>query len=129
MKTNILLLAIALFISCNQTEKLYIRTYTTITEDGKQVTTDTVSAVNGDYFDIDLNSVNNGEHYIGSKNIESPTSMENFRLIRVAVTDDKGDVLKFKSTTDFMNFMSVRGFEMKDQKDKRYGTAYTFKKK
>jgi len=103
---------------------LYIKTSTTI---GK-ITSDTLTKITSDYFEVTLGSVR-GKGYSAGKTIEEATSMENFRFIFFAITDKDGNALYFKSSADFLNYMSERGYEMADQVKNKYGADYTFKKK
>ena len=116
-------------ICCNfsdTTPKIYIKTTTLI----GQNKSDSLSIVNTDYFDVGLcQFVDRSKGYYAGKDIENPTSTENFRSIFFKVSNEDGSELYFKTSTEFLNFMSERKYEMVSQTTSKYCTDYTFKKK
>ena len=54
---------------------------------------------------------------------------KNFEFVEYVITDEKGKLLKFNTTTAFLNFMSERGYSLLDQVKNKYSIDYTFKKK
>lgn len=133
---NVLLLFAMLFtiISCNPLEKapnLYIRTTTSI-ENGKSKV-DSVSIVNSDYFEVGLLSFSEvSKGFMASKYVVVPTSLEDFKMVYFVISNEDGSDLYFKSSTEFLNYMAERKYEMVDQtKSKKIDNDidYTFKKK
>src|SRR5687768_11050564 len=99
MKTQLcfLLIVTLCFISCNQSETLYVKTSTADIIESKTAQTDSVLTVNTDYFQIDLKSVNKGKYYIASKQIAKPTSNDSYRSVIKVITNEKGEPEHFKS--------------------------------
>jgi len=136
-KTLLFTLSILLLIisSCNNapesssnSEKLYIKTSTTIGVGENQWSTEAVSEVTSDYFEVSLSSLT--DHvYEGEKILEKPISTKNFKYVFFVISDKDGNQIKFKESTEFLNFMFARGYEMVDQVKNDYGADFTFKKK
>ena len=138
MKTLLFTLSFFLLLitSCNnapknssKSEKLYIKTTTVTGVDKKQVKTDVNSVVNSDYFEVSLSAYADYTYYKGQRDIVTPTSIENFKSVFFIIVDKDGNDIKFKESTEFLNFMSAHGYEMVDQVKNDYGADYTFKKK
>lgn len=109
---------------------IYITTYTANQKKGEKMTVDNkTSIVNSDYFEIGLGIMGDNKTYMTNKEIEKPTMADDFHSVSISITDEKGDLIKFSGTTEFLNFMSSHGYEMVDQVKNKYGADYTFKKK
>ena len=115
---------------------LYIQTVTVIGTGDKQKTTKEITTINSDYFEVSLSSYGNvnpnkagDSGFRAGKEIENPKIDAEFRYVFFDITDKDGTILDFKTSTDFLNFMSERGYEMIDQIKSKYHTDYTFKKK
>lgn len=112
-----------------KTEPIYITTFT-MTSNGDKKNDKVVketTILNTDYFEVSFELISNKAY----KNIEKSSSedLPNFKLMTIGVTDEKGNWLNFKTSTDFLDFMSKHGYKMVDQKKSEYSTDYTFKKK
>lgn len=108
-----LILAILMIInySCGlQYKPLYIETA------GEE---SSISKFQDEYFEIELCSVA-GKDYIAEKFL----SRNPVHLIRIV--DENGEVQRFTDSTQFLNYMLERGYEMADQTKRPYCTAYTF---
>lgn len=139
MKPKTLLFTLSFFLlvisSCNNTpmsssnsEKLYIKTTTAIGVGENQWSTEAVSEVTSDYFEVILSSLT--DHvFEGEKILEKPTSKENFKYVFFVISDKDGNQIKFKESTEFLNYMSAHGYKLVDQVKNDYGADYTFKRK
>ena len=115
-------------INSDENSTLYIKSVEATGTDTSQMKIN-VSSVSSDYFEIGLEEAGNGSHYVAEKTIEQKMSMDNFKSSFFFIVNKKGEQMKFKTSTEFLNFMSARDYEMVDQAKKRYGIDYTFKKK
>lgn len=106
---------------------LLVKKFTTV----KDVNTDTTYQVLDAYFEIALSSVtkDEGRHYIAVRDIERPRVGKPYRSVSIALIDSAEQILKFKDSTDFLNFMAARGYDMVSDKPNKFGSEYTFKKK
>lgn len=115
-------------------EKLFIKTISYTDIGSEQVKTETTSEITSDYFEVGLRfkygleSLSEGQ-YIAIKDIIRPSSHENFKNVFFNIVDKDGNLIVFSTTTDLLNFMSVRGYEMIDQLKNEDGVDYTFKRK
>ncbi len=97
--------------------------------DEKQIRKDTTTTVESEYFEVKLSSVSNGEFYIAGKQLLKPQIGREYKTEFFKVVDEQGKELEFKTPTDFLNFMSNAGYELKEQEKQTFGIDYTFKKK
>jgi len=104
-----------------------MKTYTGTGENSK--TKDSGYYIATDYFEIGLYSLASGKGYIAEKQIEEPTSLENFRSVSLNVVDSSLNPIIFGSSTDFLNFMSEKGYSMKEQTVEKQHTDFVFVKK
>jgi len=115
-------------MSSSNSEKLYIKTTTAIGVGENQWSTEAVSEVTSDYFEVILSSLT--DHvFEGEKILEKPTSKENFKYVFFVISDKDGNQIKFKESTEFLNYMSAHGYKLVDQVKNDYGADYTFKRK
>jgi hypothetical protein len=143
MKTLLIALSFCLLFilnSCNntpknsstnnskKTEKLYIKTISATGVDKNQVKTETISEVTTDYFEVGLGSLTTGG-YSGQKDIITPEVGKEFKFVFFYIVKKDGSNITFTTSTEFLNFMSARGYEMVDQLKNNYGADYTFKKR
>lgn len=145
MKKSILIsLAILMFVSCNsnknsdnkQGEKsdknesttLYIKTTTSADEGGKMVKSEKLAIFNSDYLEMGFGKVDDSTDYKANQviNVQREPTV---KLTFLTITNKDGSDIWFKSSIEFLNFMSARGYEMVTQAKDGYNTAYTFKKK
>lgn len=116
----------------NNSEPIYIKT---ITSEGNAVdmknvkTISKITNLSTDYFEVSLSILADKDLYIASKDIEKPSSIEKYKSVSFVISDEKGKNLNFKTSTEFLDFMSKHGYEMVDQNKSEYSTDYTFKKK
>jgi hypothetical protein len=129
MKKVIVSLFAISMISCGKSELpgLFIKTSTVEDVGENQIRKDSITVVNSDYFEIGLYQYSNGSS-TAEKTIENSVLVENFKMRFFHVTDSLGNSLRFQSSTEFLNFMSARGYVMVTQAPKKYVTDYTFKK-
>lgn len=138
MKTLSIALSFCLMLiisSCNnspknssKTEKLFIKTTSATGINEKQVKTETISEVTSDYFEIGLSSLDSGG-YGATKEVITPEVGKEFKYVFFYVVNKDGSSIKFTTSTEFLNYMSARGYDMVDQIKNEYGADYTFKKK
>lgn len=124
----------SLFIigSCTKTEvpKLYIKTLTStgvISSIEGAVQKDTVSLYTDDYLEISLN-LNTGGIYKANRVIEQETHEENFKVVTFFISNEQGQVMTFKTSTEFLNYMSIRKYELVSKDEYQYRTDYMFRK-
>lgn len=122
---SIFLTLLSISAICQNKEQIRIKTFTT---DGDKIS-EMVSSVTSDYFEISLMSINKGAAFIGENDIERPKMGVPFHKISFDIVDKSGEIIKFKESTEFLNYMSSHGYSMVDQKKERFHTDYTFKKK
>lgn len=124
----------SLFIigSCTNTEvpKLYIKTLTStgvISNIEGAVQKDTVSLYTDDYLEVSLN-LNTGGIYKANRVIEQETHEENFKVVTFFISNEQGQVMTFKTSTEFLNYMSIRKYELVSKDEYEFRTDYIFKK-
>ncbi len=82
------------------------------------------------YFEMDLTQyldVNRG--FKAQKIVKKNVTTEGFSVVFNEIVDDNENVLDFKSTTDFLNYMDARGYEMVEKKETSSKIQLTFKRK
>jgi hypothetical protein len=109
--------------------KIYAKIFTSIGTGDKAINKDSMTIVNSPYFEISITSVNNGEKYMATKQIEKPQVGKIFKSVTLNLVDSSGTVIYFKESTEFLNYMEARGYNMVDQEKQRFGSDYTFKKR
>lgn len=132
----LLLMVIVVLTSCNtQSNKkslgdnpkseLVIKTLTSV--DG--VKSEIISDYNGDYFEARLCLYPNGEY--GVENNLQAEKIDGVIHIRKSqlIDGNTNKQIRFKSPTDFLNYLSSKNYEMITQKKGRYDIDYTFKRK
>ena len=133
MKMLIFIVFGLLFTACEQigadTSKYpapIIKTSTVVGDDRKDVVTEVVS----DYFDVTLTeAVDRDKGFMATKRIQDPEPGKTFKAIFFNIVDDRGGNQYFKTSTDFLNFMSEHGYDVSNQIPNKYGADYTFKRK
>lgn len=124
-----------LLFSCNNNPKastkaeiIYIKT-TTAMESGKEMKkTEVVSEINTDYFECGLSAQTDGGYH-AQKDIVEPEVGVPFKAVFFQVCQKDGTLIKFMTTTEFLNFMSAHSYDMVTQIPNKYGADYTFKRK
>lgn len=89
-----------------------------------------------DYFEISL-YLRNDDKYSARQDVAGTQSIEDDREVFLVLVDPASepdgdgrlDPVIFETPTDFLNFMSDRGYEMIEENRKQSSTEYTFKKK
>ncbi len=139
MKKLLILLALfAICIGCNNEPKkndkptIYIKTTTKIGSDQlgenpKQEEKDTITIVESDYFEVALSQ--KGDDYLGHQKVVTEVTTTNYKVIYFTIVQKNGMEIKFEHSTDFLNFISERGYEMASQEKNKYGADYVFKRK
>jgi len=96
--------------------------------DDTEETLENTSKLEGVYFTIELQSVDDGSYYIATRTLAKPyKSNPNWKSI--GIVDAQGEMFHFASNDEFLNFMAKGGYDMSTQEELRYGWNYTFKKK
>ncbi|NIJ46038.1 hypothetical protein FHR24_002516 [Wenyingzhuangia heitensis] len=133
MKKILLSIVLASLLSCsskknNKTSAILTKTITFISlKDNKfEKKLDTLKDAS---FKIGLHPENKGFEFIARKEIPKTETNKNFDVAFFYLVDEKGNNLKFKSNTDFKNFMDKNGYQLIDQKSSIYHMDYTFEKK
>lgn len=133
MKIKALLLLMLISVILTSCEKhksdLYILTSTINGLDEKQVRKDSLTMVDSDYFEVSLESMANGTLFKARKELSKPSIGKEFHMGYFEVVDGNGKSLRFKTSSEFLNFMSLKGYDMADQTKSKYQTDYTFKRK
>lgn len=127
MKKKIFILLVFILtatICCDHKNPLYMKT-TTLLQESKL---DTISKVTSDYLEVDLTEMNN-KKYKGKKLLQNNYSKDNYKAIFFEIVDEKGNLLWFNNSSEFLNYISERGYEMVDKKETQYHISYTFKRK
>ena len=130
---NLLFITTLLFIGCEQSAPeaskypaLLIKTTTVVGEDRKDVK----SEVSTDYFDVTLaQTVDKDKGFMATKRIQDPEPGKQFSAVFFYMVDSSGENQYFRTSTDFLNFMSAHGYDVANQIPNRYGADYTFKRK
>ena len=139
MKIQIAIITILLlFNSCGQKKELpgvFIRTKEWRglekiegAEPMPKLVTDSITKLTTNYFEVELQSYHDG-HYEGMKSLIEAQLDKEWNSKRFTMTDSIGNDLSFASSTDFLNFMSSRGYEVSNQTKLPDGFDYTFKRK
>jgi hypothetical protein len=110
-------------------KQLFISTRTVTGTDENRKDKSVISTIESDYFEVTLSKLSEEPKFIATKKLIKPSSMENFKYVYFNITDEEGENFKFDTSTDFLNFMSERGYNLADQVKNKYGGDYTFKKK
>lgn len=118
-------------INNTKSNDLYTVTWTGIVKDieGVKVIKDSVKKNNSTYFEIGLYIMGDYETYTAEKKIVKPVVGRDFKSVSLNITDKDGNILNFKSSTDFLNFMSECNYEIVAQTKYKYYTEYTFKRR
>lgn len=127
MKKIIFSAIIAFGFSCSEKcPPLNVVTYTVI----DTVRTEARSVIKDEYFEIKLSSVTpkSGEkYYLAKREIELVPNPFKMVDLYIVAYDNKPE--KFKGSTELLNYMAARGYEMASERKNKYGGDYTFKKK
>lgn len=154
MKVKLFILTIASFvvISCNTKPKQssseptpvevaeleveetlpLITVKTTVTGTGaNQETKEEAITYDDAYFEISLNRTTNdaGVHYVATKYLERSTSLDNFKLVILSIADVNNEVVQFSSSTEFLNYMAEREYDLVEKTDFELRSDYVFKRK
>ena len=73
--------------------------------------------------------MNGRDWFIADKEIFKSEAGESFNYVFFHIVDAKKETIYFKTTTEFLNFMSEHGYDKVTQKENKYLVDYTFKKK
>ena len=130
-KLLITLIAIGLFTSCNPKSELRVNLKTSTLVNDNPNHKDSIYVVNSEYFEIGLYSYTDLQNvtYSAKKEIEQSNISEVFKMVTLSVVDASNKDVVYNNSTEFLNYMSERGYEMTDQEKFKYRTDYTFKKK
>jgi hypothetical protein len=131
------LILLFLFTSCgSKTEssqeseragpKLYIRT-TTATGVGEEHVFDSTTVVNSDVFEVTLSVMGEGDslYYIGTKDLGAEQSDGHLKFFNIVENDS---IVRFNGSTEFMKYLSERGYKMVSEKRGEFANDYVFKR-
>ncbi len=107
-------------------EKVLIQKISVNLDANPKVKKGNVESVTDAYFEIELNLLAENNEYVASKDVEK-ISVGN--VATIYITNQNGTAIHFKNTTELLNYMSKRGYDMISQSKKQYGYNYTFKRK
>lgn len=128
-----IMLILSLLIACTNEKKapkLFLQTVTIEGTKKNEKTTKKTEVIDSDYFEIGLFLlVDKSKGFHAKIEIEKPESIDNFRKVFAQIADERDSAIYFKGSTEFLNYMSERGYLMVDQVKKKYSTDYTFQKK
>jgi thioredoxin-related protein len=108
-------------------KELFVNKLTASIVDDKEERKEELLKINDEYFEINLEKQN--QHYIAVKDIENIVSGSNIKHVSISIVDDSGQLIRFNNSTEFLNHISDRGYELVNQKNDNDKTHYTFKKK
>ena len=94
--------------------------------DGKAKSVDSFYTFDKSNLEIDLKGVYDGSKFEATKQIYQSERADN--AINIFLVDENKKDIFFKSSTDFLNYMTDYGYEMIDKKETKYGAQYVFKK-
>lgn len=131
----LLVLVIISFSSCTQNkkstskfDKLFIKT-TLAEEVGSEMKkNETISEITTEYFEVALSAQTDGGFH-AQKDIIEPELGKPFKAEFFQISEVNGTLIKFMTSTEFLNFMSAHGYDLVDQIPNQYGGDYTFKRK
>lgn len=132
---TLLVLVVISFYSCTQNrkntskfDKLFIKT-TLAEEVGSEMKkNETISEITSDYFEVSLSAQTTGGFH-AQKDITEPEPGKPFKAEFFQISEQNGTLIKFMTSTEFLNFMSAHGYDLVDQIPNQYGGDYTFKRK
>lgn len=109
------------------TPPLFINTIMTIEGDR---TNDSISTVTDPYFEATLSSsaADSTKTFFAKKDIQRPVGDRIVRSTTYYVSDQAGQTLRFNNSTEFLKFMSNRGYGLMNEVKNKTGTDYRFKK-
>ena len=121
------LLMVALFFACSEKKDLLIKTLTA-TPTSKD---STVTAYNENYLEIKLSVFDDGTWQAEHSITRNYTSDKDYLFKRFLLCDQTGRDLRFKESTEFLNYVSGYGYELVKEVKSKSGlsTDYTLKKK
>ena len=129
---KILVFLILISVSCTQapppTPLIHIKTTTAIGAGDEQVKSEKVTQVTSNYFEVKLSVLADDPNSIAGGTIEQSGVGEPFKYVFFNIVSADEEVIKFKTPTEFLNFMTEHRYEMVDQKKSQNSTDYTFRK-
>lgn len=134
IKNLIFILLISLLLvsynsnSSPKEEILYIKTEDITGSGPNQIEKETIGIINTDYFEVKLHAQTTGG-FLAQKTIVEPKIHETFKYVFFTIVKEDGTKINFPTSTEFLNFMSARGYDMVSQLEDQYGNFYTFKRK
>lgn len=130
--SSLIFIFLLIFNSCENKQAiapLYITTTTATSPNGEIEKKMVTSQVDSDYFEVSLSELADKAEFIATKDLVKATSSKDFKYVFLEVTNKEGEAYHFATSTDFLNFMSERGFQLIDQKKTKFGGDYTFQRK
>lgn len=113
----------------NKKLDLFTTTKTVQEIGGQKESKSVVNKIEADYFVVDLQSMPDpGLGFMAEKKLERPVMFKPFKTSYFFISDENGEILYFKTSADFLNFMLERSYEMVSSSKLTFGYEYTFKK-
>jgi hypothetical protein len=66
---------------------------------------------------------------VALKQLERIVTLEDLKLVNLSLCDENGDEILFSNSTEFLNYMSDRKYELFEKTDHSLRTDYVFKRK
>jgi hypothetical protein len=106
---------------------LFISTLTAKSVNDSLSRTEQLSEIKLEYFEVKL--VKQIDDFIATKDIENSKNGNNIKLVSISIVDRNGKLMHFKSSIEFLNYMSDRGYDVFNQVQEKESVNYTFKKR
>ena len=124
MKKSLIFILVFISLAIKAQQPLFIKTLTAIGDKNSFV----ITKVESKYFDVKFSIMENGNYTAGKTILEYTVKNPN-KTILFIISNKIGDAVFFKSSSDFLNYMDARGYDLENQIPNKYGADYTFKKK
>ncbi|NJB82564.1 hypothetical protein [Wenyingzhuangia aestuarii] len=131
MKKIILSIVLLTLVACskkNNTPIILIKTITVVNLKDN-IIEKRIDTLKDTSFNISLHPGEKKLEFIARKELPKTAIDKKFDIAYAYIVDENGENIKFKSNTDFKNFMNNSGYQLTHQKSYIYHMNYTFNKK
>lgn len=134
MKRTILvvtLITVMFLNSCETKPDLYIMTNTVIKKDDVNTGSKVKKIYSNSYLEISLSISNDDENKYIAVETTKKAKIDNagvFTRTQIYIVNESGESVLFNTSTEFLNYMSERGYNLEIKEEGKYSTKYTFKK-
>ena len=123
-----------ILIQCqsNESPKLRVKHVDIVGFGENEVSSEKTEVVTSDYFEIVLlpqTRTDSTEIFVAHTDLAIPLSKENFQLKYFEIVDDNDNIIFFDSPTDFLHYLSERGYALVSKKEEARYAIYTFRKR